>query len=191
MPKWTEMKITAPDQMPWVEEDPLFNKHGKETGLKAINDKQTNATICNVPLSNGLIQHRHVWDEVSKLEKYEIKQANLIKNGITLVIEVIPKDESKRIIDILPKDGVATSARVFNHYDKSCSVGVQGYGVRQVCMTVVCGRGRRGQRAVRENTACKHVRLLQFSHGLPKGLTCRPSLQLAGTQALIVALEYI
>jgi hypothetical protein len=128
--KAKEILITEAETIPLVDECPL-SAHERETGYKAIVDKTTMNTICVVPIEHGIIQHKHVIDEVAKLDNYIIKKTMLSNNGRSLMLELTEREPKQ--IELLPQDFIECGARVFNDYGRSRGLSVQGCGTRVVC----------------------------------------------------------
>jgi len=119
-------------QIPAAEEQPVKIRN-KDTNYKAIIDPKTNTTFAIVSKDYQLTQHQEVWKQVIKNKKYKIESAAIFKKGRVMMIELIPVEETK--IELLPKskDYLQPRVRIFNSYDSTKALSVQGYGMRLIC----------------------------------------------------------
>jgi len=125
-----EVILENGSKLPKVDEVPLM-AHERDTGTKAIVDLTTMETICVVKKDNQIIQHKQVFDEVSKLENYVIKKVLLMNNGRKMMIEITERMPKK--IELLPNDFLECGAHIFNDYGKSRGLSVAGFGTRLIC----------------------------------------------------------
>jgi len=125
-----EITIAGVQELPIVEEVKL-EAHDRDTGYKAIVDKNTMQTLCVVKNDNMIIQHQDVLKEVNKLKNYLIKRTVLSHNGTMMMIELTEREPRK--VELLPNDFLECGARVYNKYDRSRGLSVAGWGNRVVC----------------------------------------------------------
>ena len=132
--KWEEVEIKKADEVPLVDEVTLV-AHERETGYKAIVNRQNMETICVVPATHQIVQHNHVLREVQKLDNFVIRKKNLTKNNKMLMVELTEREPKK--IELMPKDYLEVGVRVFNDYGKNAGLSVQAFGTRLACMNGV------------------------------------------------------
>jgi len=132
--KWEEVEIKKADEVPLVDEVTLL-AHERETGYKAIVNRQSMDTICVVPDTHQIVQHNHVLAEALKLKNYVPRKMELTKNGKMLMIELTEQQPKK--IELMPKDFIEVGVRVFNDYSKNAGLSVQAFGTRLACMNGV------------------------------------------------------
>lgn len=124
------MVINNVTQIPLVAEEKL-SAFDRPTGYKAIVDKTTMDTLCLVRNNNHIIQHKTVYEEVGKLDKYSIKRTMLLRNGIVMLVEVT--EQEPRLIELFPKDELEPTVYIMNIYDKTRGLSVVGGGFRLSC----------------------------------------------------------
>ena len=126
----SEIVIEADDKIPTIEEVEL-EAHDRDTGHKAVVDKSTMDTICVVPKDNYIIQHKHVLEELRKLDNFKINNILLSKAGARMEVELREIEPNK--IELLPDDFLECGAKVYNDYSIPRGLSVSGFGMRLVC----------------------------------------------------------
>lgn len=128
-----QMPIRSMTDIPEVKEVPVIVKN-KGTAYKAIIRCKDDETQSIVTTDYQLIPHADVWKEVMKIskdKKYEIKNASLYRYGNAMVAEL--GDIKPVNVKIFENDEIVRGVRIFNSYDKSRALSVEGYGLRLVC----------------------------------------------------------
>lgn len=120
------------ETIPLAKEEELI-LHNKPTGFKAIYNPDTKDVYTVTSDSYQLIQHRDVWNAVAKQTKFKIGETALYKNGGVMVIELLPKTETKEELIVGTKDFFEPRVRLINSYDTSKALSIQAYGMRLVC----------------------------------------------------------
>lgn len=130
--KQKEILVSKQTDIPYAEEYPIIIRDN-ETDYKAIINPDTNNTFAIVSKDYQLVPHRDVYEQIMNSDKFEIKRSAVYKKGRTLMIEIVPTETEK--IELIPdtKDYVEPRARIFNSYDTTKALSVEGYGMRLVC----------------------------------------------------------
>lgn len=132
-----ELVLKAEKEIPIATEVPL-SINGKEIPFKAITSAKDNTDVFNVVSKTyQLIQHKDVWNAVSKLKKYKIVESRIIKGGRIMMIELVNATETN--IEVLPKDFYQPRVRIFNSYDATRALSAQAFAIRLICTNGAVG----------------------------------------------------
>jgi len=130
MEKWKEAKIESIHNIPWIQTVPVI-VYGKDSGYQAVVNSETKDTISIMSGIYQPVQHRDVYDRISKLNDYTICSASIYRRGRMLMVEVEETSPQKQ--ELLPGDYFTNRIRLFNSYDGTTALSVQSWGIRLVC----------------------------------------------------------
>jgi hypothetical protein len=128
--KQYQIEVKKADDIPIAKEHPIvIEKH--KTDYKAILDSNDGETISIVTNKYNLVQHKDVFDTVSKIPGYKIAKAMLYRNGGRMYVDMVSELNPK--LEIMKKDDFIIKARVMNSYDGSSKLLVRSSALRVVC----------------------------------------------------------
>jgi len=122
--------VEKAEELPPVEEV-VLTAHDRETGAKAVVNKNNMETICVVSENSKLIPHTDVYKQILDMEDFVIKKTRLLKNGRVMIIDIAERTPNK--LELLPDDFIECGARIINDYGKSKGLTVQAIATRLVC----------------------------------------------------------